>query len=408
MKRFWLLSVLICCFFSQGCFNTTPKSPQGLPVFDFTQKYPEREFIVSDIDKEFIPLETTNDVLADQDFSINYVSKKYIVGVNRSRGDILIFGRDGKVITSFNRKGNSGLEYTSLTSLVFDENGQEIFIADDTGTNRCAVYSVDGKFLRQFHFPSNSYITDLYNFDDETLLAYNGIPRAMSMIEQYPELIKHIKEMPEEFHINQKMPYVFLSKKDGSFVSRLDVLLPQRLSDNYKIKINGNDITWSISSRSSILKSGRECIISDRSSDTVFLLTQDKKLTPLFVQSPTVIDKKYVIYINFKADNYLFFYTLPLPPFYDWGGLIEQYIKELPVKSPTNFFMFDLHTGHIFSIEGSEFYCVDLPEKTAVRSITADSLIEDLENGKLHGKLKIIAQNIKEEDNPVVEIIRFK
>ena len=288
MKQFWNLGILFCLC---GCCNTQQSL---LPVVDLTQTYPEKEFVVDDADVEYIPLETTTEVLADRDFRVVYLSDKRIVGINRQRGDIFVFSRDGKTISFFNNKGNSGIDYQSITSIVFDEANKEIFVADQLSRNRCVVFSEDGKFLRQFNFPANSWIKDLYNFDDNTLLAYNQ---------------DRLRTLDDD--INQKIPYVFLSKSDGSIISRVNLSFHKRISDTQitnDSSIGMTGITIITNNRNS--KFGDEFVIADRSSDTIFLLKKDKKLTPLFVRTPSVLNNEnqlIVMSVHYKTDKYLFF-----------------------------------------------------------------------------------------------------
>ena len=387
------LCIMAFCLFSQGCYNHNSREHQGFPILSITNKYPEKAFFIDDADKEYIPLETTKEVLADQDFWLAYVSETHIVGRNGRIGDIFIFGRDGKIISHFNRKGNSGIEYEEIISIVFDEKRQEIFVADRQNKGRCAVYSIDGKFLRQFYFPENSWITDLHNFDDETLLAYNGY-------------FKHFHDFEV---INQIMPYVFLSKEDGSIVSRLDLSFLKRVSDDFMIKMNNMEIPFGIKTNN-IVKYSQELIIADRSSDTVFLMTQDKNLTPLFARTPSIFSENplFVICLNFRTDRYLFFNTLPISNNI-WAELFTQFERGQRLSSPHSDFAYDFHTGQIFKIDHDDPLGrnVDAPQNTTVRLLFAYDLVEDLENGKLEGKLREIAQNIGEEDNPVVEIISW-
>ena len=101
MKQFRILFIISCL---SGCFNSDLKTyqQQGIVVIDLTKKNPDKEFFVDDADVEYIPLETTTEVLADGDFIIKYVSNRRIVATNNTRGDIFIFGRDGKIISHLN------------------------------------------------------------------------------------------------------------------------------------------------------------------------------------------------------------------------------------------------------------------------------------------------------------------
>lgn len=63
--------------------------------------------------------------------------------------------------------------------------------------------------------------------------------------------------------------------------------------------------------------------------------------------------------------------------------------------------MFDLYTGEVFKPVGREPVGVmtDAPKNTYVDIIHADFLVDRLKNRKLIGKLKQVAETLKEEDN---------
>ena len=50
----------------------------------------------------------------------------------------------------------------------------------------------------------------------------------------------------------------------------------------------------------------------------------------------------------------------------------------------------------------------DFPHNICVQSILAEELCKAYEEGKIYGKLKDIAANLKEDDNPVLMIIKFR
>ena len=392
----WFLSIMTGCFFLGGCVNTNSNttSSQDIPIIDLAKNYPEKEFAMDDADKEYIPLETTDDVLADSDFSIEYVSDNRIVGVNKNRGDVFVFGRDGKIISFFNHKGEGNIEYLSIQSFVFDEKAQEIFVADQININRCMVYSENGNYLRQLNYPDSSWIAHIYNFDEHTLFAYN-----------------EYREGFDADEINQKTPYVLLSKKDGSEFSRLDISFSKRRSARQRINLgegitNASLVISSYATKPTI-KYGNEYIISDKSSDTVYLITQNKKLTPLFVRTPTVFEENRLstLSVYFKTDTHLFFNSFT----YVWSEVTALIKKgQRPSFSNAKKIAYDIRTGQVFSVSNGPSGINDAPANTAVRVITADLLLDDLENGKLEGKLKQVAQSIDWDDNPVVEIVKYK
>ena len=62
--------------------------------------------------------------------------------------------------------------------------------------------------------------------------------------------------------------------------------------------------------------------------------------------------------------------------------------------------------------QGQEVYMEDInadqPSGIYLQSIRASSLVEAYEKGKLSGKLKEIASKLKEDDNPVLMIIKLR
>jgi hypothetical protein len=381
------LVIIMGCFYLSACNNTNQQ--MDIPIFDLTKTYPEMEFVADEANKEYISLETTDDVLADRGFTIQQVSDKYIVGSNRSKGDIFIFDRNGKIKSFFNNKGQSGNEYLNLSSIVFDEKAQEVFVADNV---TCLVYAPDGRYLRKFNYPDSARVSNLYDFDEHTLLAYCAY-RARS------------NDAPED--INQTMPYIFLSKKDGSVISRLDLSFQKRVNSRIIIQTEQGIVPITISAGANKVKFGQEFIIADRSSDTIYMFSQDKKLIPLFVRTPSVFNEDHIIAltVEFKTDTYLFFSALS----YDKNKITAQFLNNQQMTLDVlRTFAYNLHTGQLFSIPKIPSGVVaGAPKNTAVRTMEAFYLLEGLENDKLKGKLKQVAQEIDADANPVVEIIKY-
>ena len=49
-----------------------------------------------------------------------------------------------------------------------------------------------------------------------------------------------------------------------------------------------------------------------------------------------------------------------------------------------------------------------LPNNTGIIAQRAEKLLKDYNDGKLEGELKEIASKLKEEDNPVLMLLKFK
>ena len=399
MKQIWIFTVLACCFVLCVSFDTNPNktSFDGPPAVDLTKDYPAKEFFASEDDVEYVILETTTEALTGDRFTLTYVSDSRIVGYNSEIRDIFIFDGNGKMMSSFNHTIPSDYDRnnSTISSLVFDESRKEVFIVD-IANRACLVYSEDGTIARQLKFPDNYWNSSnkLYNLDDQTLLAYHGYrPRS------------GVDEIYEEYQI---IPYLFLSKEDGSVVSNVEISLPERIPENMHYRGGGSVST------NNMFRYGQDFVIADRSSDTVYLLRRDKRLDPLFVRTPSVFDSTLIVYlsISFKTDRSLFFGISS----YDFTKMEErlaeghQYGHIFTSRS----LVYDLHTGQMFTVIHSPRFnaSIDSPENTGIRWFSAARLISWLEEGRLDGeKLKQTAQIIKDgqrESHLVVEITKIR
>jgi hypothetical protein len=363
------------------------------PEIDISKKYPVKTIAAQDVAKiEYIPLETTNEVLLDRDKRIISISEKRIVAHNFNKGDIFIFGRNGKIISHFNHRGNGGEEYVSIMQVVYDETNDEVFVSDQR--NKILVYSGKGNFLRSFNKPEKTQLK-LFNFDDNTFLACDEF--GLAAMNEY-----------------SKTPYSFISKKDGSAVATLDLNIPKRYSPSIistsssnpevirvggVMKLNNN---WS---------DGRNLLLADQSLDIVYQLTNDKKLTPLIIRKPSIqndpSDLRIFLTPVIKTDKFIAFNKL----IFDLEK-VKKYESPIILKLLYNF-----ADGQISEVTfenadcpplSFEFLNVNIAKNTGAALIEPFQLLEYLEQGKVKGELKKLAEKLKDDDNPVVMIIKFK
>jgi len=108
------LLFIFISFFLLGCQKSVNYS--DLPVIDISKKYPQKEIHLQDIaDMEYIPLETTDDVLLGQFPWLSYLSDNYILVWNMGHEDIFVFNRNGKIVSHFKHKGQGDKEYVGIT-----------------------------------------------------------------------------------------------------------------------------------------------------------------------------------------------------------------------------------------------------------------------------------------------------
>ena len=386
----WLSVILFGCRFD----NQKPKPVGELPVIDLSKSHPKKEIHLQDIaDIEYIPLETTDDVLLNQVAVLHYISNNYIVITNVDRrGNIFIFNRNGKIISYFNRQGQGGEEYIGITSVVFDEKNEEIFVLSNQN-HRILVYSVSGEYKRTLKYSTDWMIWSAYNWDDETLLIYD----------------EYFSNQKRE--VNEK-PYVLLSKKDGSVVSALDIHLPVRYSNRIAIDLGNNmiapaSVPFTISNRH---YGYQDYVIADLSSDTIYRLTKNRDLTPWLVHKPSVhtSDPRRVWSFLLTTDKFIVLETTVL----DYIALEKN--SSIPSKT----LMYEFATGETSEITfvwddmGMSYffylYDADMPKNMSARLMLASTILARYKANKLKGDAEKLAQTLDEEDNHVLVIIKFK
>ena len=117
--------ILLVSLLIMGSQVVSSQSKTGdLPVFDFSKNYPQKKLRLQDMAEiEYVPLETTDDILLGGSSVLSAVTDKYIL-IHESRlGDIFVFDRKtGKLYSHFNHKGQSGREYTWINvGTILDE-----------------------------------------------------------------------------------------------------------------------------------------------------------------------------------------------------------------------------------------------------------------------------------------------
>jgi hypothetical protein len=393
-KKYTVFYILFTSMmFLTGCGGNKVKISREIAVIDISKNFPKKEFSIQELggELEYIPLETNDNVLLGRDAYIACISDNRIIVINPGQGDVFVFGRNGKIISQFNHKGPSGEEYNYLKQLVYDEQNREFFVI---ANKKIIVYSEDGQYKRSLPFPEKTDLTKLYNFDGNTLFGYDeyGI-------------------LTEEYSTK---PYLFISKKDGSIVSTLEKNLPQRYSNQVLVerkdeKGENTMMTVGLYGFSDNWHDGNNFTLADISADTIFQLTQDKRLIPLLIREPSVHDTKTFLTSEIKTDKFILLNKVRIdfeklknnqPDAFSISSLIYDFANNLTYEA--RIFNADCEKCH------DQFGNVDIAENSAAELVSVTTILKYFEEGTLKGSLKQLAETLNEEDNPVVATVKFK
>ena len=382
---------LVCMLLLVGSQGMRAQS-NSLPVIDLSKNYPLEKLRLQDMASvEYVPLETTDDILLSGNAALSAVGNKYILVHEGQLGDIYLFDRHtGKLKSHFNHKGGSGMEYTWIKNgTILDEKAEEIYVCSQF----IQVYSLEGKYKRTLKINCFGHDMSILNYDDQSLLIYDDI-----VIEPGRE--------KETTHT----PYRFISKKDGSPMGTLDIYFPQRVPLAIAQQ-EGNMWRPYKFSYPSNARFGDDLMLMNVSSDTLYKLSPQKRLTPIFTRTPSVYASKLrnIWMPLLTTDKFMLFGTFVID-FNSTGGKIPK-------------FMYDFKTGQVkrvsiidhelnYGIRGPREW--DSGSGTAIAKnmsaefVSAPAMLEAYQKKRLKGNGNEVAKNLLEDDNQVVRILTFK
>ncbi len=196
-----------------------------------------------------------------------------------------------------------------------------------------------------------------------------------------------------------------MSKKDGSLISLLNFHFPKRYSSRILQKEGRNERAIQMYFPSNV-HYGHDFMIADISSDTLYMLTQNKKITPVLVRKPSVhaSEPRKVWTTLLTTDKFMIIGAVVLD-FNSKGGKFPAWIYEFK-------------TGKIYkediSDSESERGALNYNSSPAIAKnmtaqlVQAPSIINAYKRKKLEGKVEKFIKTLREDDNPVLRIIKFK
>lgn len=382
--------ILLISFFLLGNQVVTSQTKKhDLPLIDISKNYAQKEIRLQDIaDIEYVPLETAEDLLLSGEATLFYISDSYILVYEHRLGDIYVFNRNGKIYSRFNHKGGSGQEYSWIKSgVVFDEKAEEIYVCSQS----IQVYSLRGEYKRTLKINTFENEMKIFNFDDETLLIYDEV-----------NINPYVNK-----NDSKEKPYRLISKKNGNLISTLNIYLPKRYSTRIYKELGKNKYTSIALFYPHNVHFGKDFVIADISSDTLYLLSQNRKLTPLLTRSPSVheaVEPRTVWTTPLITDKFILVGQLPLD-FDTKGG-----------QSPV--LMYELESDQIYkvkflfaeSIRGrwNPTTSPAIAKNCTAELMLAEDIIDIYRQKRLKGNFEKLATLLNEDDNPVVRIIIFK
>ena len=370
-----------------GCKQSVSQNDDFITV-DVTTGYPEKELILQDfMDVEYVALETTDDFLT-QGSILDIGEEIILVRNNINDGDIFVYDRSGKAIRKINRLGQGNEEYVSYSfgKVMLDEENSEIFIDD---RRRIAVYDLFGNFLRSLPRSQSTNYSKLLNYDREHLICR--------------EISIQIDEKSTE-----SQPFAIISKKDGSMVHDIRIRFEQGI--NTIVMQTGSESMMAVdlfANTNTIIPFRDSWVLLEFSSDTIFRLLPDFSITAFMARTPSVHSRTpEILFLPILlTDRYIFSETFKkeierVPGFFRKTKLAyDRQEKKTYIYSIIN---------DDYSIQKTLDFSAFYSNKTIAfwQKIEAHELIEANEKGELKGKLKELTEELEDDPNPVIMLVK--
>ena len=370
--------------------SSCKRSQGDLFCVDVEKNYPVKEVSLTDIAiVTYLHPSSNNDDFLYRG-GIHTITENAVIIYDQSSGSFLFFSKDGEPKSRFNRKGNGPEEYYDATHIIYDEVTDDVFVTVYPSRDFIQVYSSTGKHKRKLTLPGAN-VSTVVSFDEHSLLVYAS----------NVETMKNFGRMLRPGFSNEYEPFVLISKIDGEILDHAK--LPQ---NNIALRISNDEGSFLIPTR--VIKCPEGVHLCNPETDTVFLYSKDKSVTPIICKTPSVsmLDPMVILNNCVDAGRYQFMELITL--------------REEDRKFPIKYIMRDKNTGEMFrqkillpEYKGKEFFV------GAFRSnfnyvngtyfeLDLIELKQAYKENKLSGQLRKLVATLKEDDNNVYVIAKFK
>lgn len=383
MNKFCMIFISsFLMIFLSACLEN--KQADDFVTIDVTANYPLKELILQDfMDVEYIPLETTDSILCSG--SVWHVGENLILATNHaSDGNIFLFDRKtGKSIRKINHKGQSGEEYTSALGFVLDEENDELYVSD-TYARKIVVYDLEGNFKRRLSWEDDYMFGEIFNFDKQYLICLNIDNPTVRSTESF----------------------VLISKQNGHVIEKIQIPFKDKKSIIIRTPADDSGMYYAYAPSTShpLIPYFNNYVLAEYSADTVYQYTPNGAMGPIIARTPSVqtLNPEVFLFPTLFTDRYYFVEAVEKTMEFNATDIVYD-------KQENKLFRYKVYNGD-YSYK-QEAFLKSRPLNSKIPTsqfLEAWELVEKYKEGKLKGKLKEIASNLEEDDNPVIMLIKHK
>lgn len=381
MKFIWAICIIV------SLCNCSKQQDSSVYVVNVSKDYPELKLNIQDIaDVTYLKLETDTGYVTKS--RPKCLSENFVAVNGAVQGEVLIFdAHTGSAVSHFANQGNGPHEYLYTNEVHIDEATREVFI-HDSFLRKIFVYDFVGNFVREIPAEKSGRI---YPFGEkEEFLSYD-----------FDERVKE----PE------KPSFSILSKADGKLLKHFEVPIAGNVHNlMVYVEMEGGVFAYS-AGHLPVVKTEGGYLLNPLSADTIYKYSHEGICEPYIARTPGLASMDDPVYLQagVETSDYIFLNTVRIDAdseedmfpghalVYDKKQRKPYRCKVVNADYPEQEIELDAHVvDH-----------VDRPRCGVIR-LHADALLTALEEGKLHGTLKSLAQSLHAEDNDVLMLLKFR
>lgn len=377
-------TILLLVMTSCGSDNA---STDGFITIDVTKSSysPQKELVLQDfMDVEYIPLETTDDILCAG--SVWAVSENLILATNFNQdGNIFLFDRkSGKALRKINHQGQSGEEYTSALGFVLDEENKELYVSD-TYARKIVVYDLEGNFKRRLSWEDDYMFGEIFNFDKEYLICLNIDNPTVRSTESF----------------------VLISKQNGHVVEKIQIPFKDKKSIIIRTPANddsGMYYAYAPSTSHPLVPYFNNYVLAEYSADTIYQYTPNGEMEPIIARTPSVqtMNPEVFLFPTLFTDRYYFLEAVEKTMKFRSTDILYD-------KQERKLYKYKIYNSDYTNEQEAFLKSRPLNGKIPTwQYLEAWELVKDYKTGKLKGRLKEVASKLNEDDNPVIMLVKPK
>ncbi|MBN2632406.1 MAG: 6-bladed beta-propeller [Bacteroidales bacterium] len=389
--QFFLLLLLLPAVFT-SCKNSNSESEKSLLIYDLKELPRQTTLKLSDLsvkDIQYLPLETTEESVIPGIRKIIRADNYFLV---QAFSDIFMFRYDGSFVTKIGIVGRGPNEFTVAHDIDIDQENGNIYLIDGW-QQKFLVYSGNGEFIRTFHYPVRSAVN--FRIIQDGILCYNlntmgDVETSYILLDTTGQIIK---SFPNKYPWTRTLPTLAFQNENIFFRYNDRLLTKTVYCDTLYVFRNKDFEPYSI------------------------IDIGDRRITP---EVRTGSEAEFIMkhYINpmnlFEFADYLYYeFFVPL-------NEKPEGLSVIASKDGSYKVLFDPEKDLINDIDGGPVIwpkaawddntVVSWTEAMKLKTLVASENFRNCkpEFPEKKKELESLAAGLKEEDNPVLILIRFK